>query len=105
MEYLLKISSIGNDEERQEQVSGLLPDVYQYMRENCKAGEVADIYRDNKYIETAIRLDSSVATLSHKLEWQLWQELKVGVVADGQEPDDPSRRKDVRPKSCGCRAI
>lgn len=36
MGYLLKISSIGNDEERQEQVSGLLPDVYQYMRENCK---------------------------------------------------------------------
>lgn len=51
MEYLLKISSIGNDEERQEQVSGLLPDVYQYMRENCKAGEVADIYGDNEYIE------------------------------------------------------
>lgn len=69
MGYLLKISSIGNDEERQEQVCGLLPDVYQYMRENCKAGEVTDIYGDNEYIETAIRLDSSVATLSHKLEW------------------------------------
>ncbi len=47
MEYLLKISSIGNDEERQEQVSGLLPDVIQKMREICKAGEVADIYGDN----------------------------------------------------------
>ena len=69
MEYLLKISSIGNEEERQKQVNGRLPDVYQYMRENCKAGEVAYIYRDNEYIETAIRLDSSVATLSHKLEW------------------------------------
>lgn len=44
MEYLLKISSIGNEEERQKQVNGRLPDVYQYMRENCKAGEVADIY-------------------------------------------------------------
>ena len=69
MEYLLKIFSIGNEEERQEQVNGTLPDVYQYMRESCKAGEVADIYGENEYIETAIRLDSSVATLSHKLEW------------------------------------
>lgn len=69
MEYLLKISVIGQDEERQEQVSGSLPDVYQYMRGNCKAGEVADIYGENEYFETAIRLDSSVATLSHKLEW------------------------------------
>lgn len=69
MEYLLKISSIGNEEERQEQVNGRLPDVYQYMRENCKAGEVVDIYGENEYFETAIRLDSSVATLFHKLEW------------------------------------
>ena len=69
MEYLLKISAIGQDEERQEQVSGLLPDVYQYMKESCKVGEVADIYGGNECIETAIRLDSSVATLSHKLEW------------------------------------
>lgn len=69
MEYLLKISAIGQDEERQEQVSGSLLDVYQYMRENCKAGEVADIYGENEYIETAIRLNCSVATLSHKIEW------------------------------------
>lgn len=69
MEYLLKISFIGNEEERHEQVSGSLTDVYQYMKENCKDGEVADIYGENEYIETAIRLDSSVATLSHKLEW------------------------------------
>ncbi len=69
MEYLLKISSIGNEEERPKQVNGRLPDVYQYMRENCKAGEVADIYGENEYIETAIRLDSIVATLSHILEW------------------------------------
>ena len=69
MEYLLKISSIGNEEERPKQVNGRLPDVYQYMRENCKAGEVVDIYGENEYFETAIRLDSSVATLSHKLEW------------------------------------
>lgn len=69
MEYLLKISAIGQDEERQEQVSGSLLDVYQYTRENCKTGEAADIYGENEYIETAIRLDCSVATLSHKLEW------------------------------------
>lgn len=69
MEYLLKISVIGNEEERQEQVSGSLTDVYQYMKENCKAGEVADIYGENEYIETAIRLNSSVAKLTHKLEW------------------------------------
>lgn len=69
MEYLLKISSIGNEEERQEQVNGRLPDVYQYMRENCKAGEVADIYGENEYIETAIRLNGSVAKLTHKIEW------------------------------------
>ena len=69
MEYLLDSSAASDVYKRQEQVSGLLPDVYQYMRENCKAGEVADIYGDNEYIETAIRLDSSVATLSHKLEW------------------------------------
>jgi hypothetical protein len=69
MEYLLKISSIGNEEERQEQVNGTLPDVYQYMRENCKVGEVADIYGENEYIETAIRLGGSVATLTHKIEW------------------------------------
>lgn len=69
MEYLLKISVIGQDEERQEQVSGLLPDVYQYMKENCKVGEVADIYGGNEYIETAIRLNGSVATLTHKIEW------------------------------------
>lgn len=69
MEYLLKISSIGNEEERQEQVNGLLPDVYQYMREDCKVGEVADIYGENEYVETAIRLGGSVATLTHKIEW------------------------------------
>lgn len=69
MEYLLKISVIGNEEERQEQVSGSLTDVYQYMKENCEAGEVADIYGENEYIETAIRMNGSVATLSHKLEW------------------------------------
>ncbi len=69
MEYLLKISSIGNEEERQEQVNGRLPDVYQYMKNHCAVGEVADVYGENEYIETAIRLDSSVATLSHKLEW------------------------------------
>ena len=62
MEYLLKISVIGNEEERQEQVSGSLTDVYQYMKENCKTGE-------NEYIETAIRLNGSVATLTHKIEW------------------------------------
>lgn len=32
MEYLLKISVIGNEEERQDQVSGSLPDVYQHMK-------------------------------------------------------------------------
>lgn len=69
MEYLLKISSIGNEEERQKQVNGRLPDVYQYMRENCKAGEVVDIYGENEYFETAIRLGGSVATLTHKIEW------------------------------------
>lgn len=69
MEYLLKISVIGNEEERQDQVSGSLPDVYQRMKNHCAVGEVADIYGENEYIETAIRLDSSVATLSHKLEW------------------------------------
>lgn len=69
MEYLLKISVIGNEEERQDQVSGSLPDVYQHMKNHCAVGEVADIYGENEYIETAIRLDSGVATLSHKLEW------------------------------------
>lgn len=69
MEYLLKISSIGNEEERHEQVNGTLPDVYQYMREDCKVGEVADIYGENEYVETAIRLGGSVATLTHKIEW------------------------------------
>lgn len=69
MECLLKISVIGNEEERQDQVSGSLPDVYQHMKNHCAVGEVADIYGENEYIETAIRLDSSVATLSHKLEW------------------------------------
>ena len=69
MEYLLKISAICQEEERQEQVSGSLPDVYQHMKNHCAVGEVADIYGENEYIETAIRLDSSVATLSHKLEW------------------------------------
>lgn len=69
MEYLLKISAIGQDEERQEQVSGSLPDVYQHMKNHCAVGEVVDIYGENEYIETVIRLDSSVATLSHKLEW------------------------------------
>ena len=69
MEYLLKISAIGQDEERQEQVSGSLPDVYQHMKNHCAVGGVADIYGENEYIETVIRLDSSVATLSHKLEW------------------------------------
>ena len=69
MEYLLKISVIGNEEERQEQVSGSLTDVYQYMKENCKTGEVAGIYGENEYIETAIRLNGSVATLTHKIEW------------------------------------
>lgn len=69
MEYLLKISVIGNEEERQDQVSGSLPDVYQHMKNHCAVGKVADIYGENEYIETAIRLDSSVATLSHKLEW------------------------------------
>ena len=69
MEYLLKISVIGTEEERQEQVSGSLTDVYQYIRDSCKAGEVADIYGENEYIETAIRLNGSVATLTHKIEW------------------------------------
>lgn len=69
MEYLLKISVIGNEKERQDQVSGSLPDVYQHMKNHCAVGEVADIYGENEYIETAIRLDSSVTTLSHKLEW------------------------------------
>lgn len=68
MEYLLKISVIGIEEERQEQVSGSLTDVYQYMKESCKVGEVADIYGENEYIETAIRLGGSVATLTHKIE-------------------------------------
>lgn len=39
------------------------------MKEHCRTGEIADIYGENEYIETAIRLDSSVATLSYKLEW------------------------------------
>lgn len=69
MEYLLKISAIGQDEERQEQVSGSLPDVYQHMKNHCAVGDVADIYGENEYIETAIRLGGSVATLSHQLEW------------------------------------
>lgn len=69
MECLLKISSIANEEERQEQVIGSLPDVYQHMKNHCAVGEVADIYGENEYIETAIRLGGSVATLSHKLEW------------------------------------
>lgn len=47
MEYLLKISVIGNEEERQDQVSGSLPDVYQYMKNHCAVGEVADIYGEN----------------------------------------------------------
>lgn len=69
MEYLLKISSIGNEEERQEQVNGSLPDVYQHMKKHCAVGEVADIYGENEYIETAIRLGGSVATLTHTIEW------------------------------------
>lgn len=69
MEYLLKISVIGNEEERQDQVSGSLPDVYQHMKNHCVVGEVADIYGENEYIETAIRLNGSVATLTHKIEW------------------------------------
>lgn len=69
MEYLLKISVIGNEEERQEQVSSSLPDVYQHMKNHCAVGEVADIYGENEYIETAIRLNGSVATLTHKIEW------------------------------------
>lgn len=69
MEYLLKISVIGNEEERQEQVSGSLPDVYQHMKNHCAVGEVADIYEENEYIETVIRLGGSVATLTHKIEW------------------------------------
>jgi len=69
MEYLLKISVIGNEEERQDQVSGSLPDVYQHMKNHCAVGEVADIYGENEYIETAIRLNGSVATLTHKIEW------------------------------------
>ena len=70
MKYLLKISSIGNEEERQEQVNGTLPDVYQHMKNHCAVGEVvADIYGENEYIETVIRLNGSVATLTHKIEW------------------------------------
>ena len=69
MEYLLKISSIGNEEERQEQVNGSLPDVYQHMKNHCAVGDVADIYGENEYIETGIRLGGNVATLSHQLEW------------------------------------
>ena len=69
MKYLVKISAIGNDEERIHQMDGTMEDVYQYMKENCQVGEVVDIYLEKLYQETAIRLDGSVATLSHKLEW------------------------------------
>lgn len=69
MKYLLKISEIGGDEERHQQVEGSITDVYLYMKEHCRTGEIADIYGENEYIETAIRLGGSVATLSHKLEW------------------------------------
>ena len=65
----MKISSIGNEEERQEQVNGSLPDVYQHMKNHCAVGDVADIYGENEYIETGIRLGGNVATLSHQLEW------------------------------------
>lgn len=50
-------------------MDGTIEDVYQYMKENCQVGEVVDIYLEKLYQETAIRLDGSVATLSHKLEW------------------------------------
>ena len=65
----MKISSIGNEEERQEQVNGSLPDVYQHMKNHCAVGDVADIYGENEYIETGIRLGGNVATLTHKIEW------------------------------------
>lgn len=69
MKYLLKVSAIGSDEERIEQVSGSLSDVYQHMKNHCAVGDVADIYEENEYLETAIRLGGSVAKLTHKLEW------------------------------------
>lgn len=68
-EYLLKISAIYSDEERLCQVNGSIQDVYRYMKESCTAGEVADIYENNMYKETAIRLPASIARLEHQLEW------------------------------------
>ena len=44
MKYLLKISAIGQDEERQEQVSGSLPDVYQLIT-SFVASESQGIHR------------------------------------------------------------
>ncbi|WP_278672730.1 hypothetical protein [Leyella stercorea] len=69
MKYLLKISAIGGDEERHQQVEGSITDVYLYMKEHCRTGEIADIYEEEVYTETAIRLPGSVAQLTHRIEW------------------------------------
>lgn len=69
MNYLLKISAIGNDEERVHALYGHIEDVYGYVMRKCAVGEIIDIYEEEEYIETVIRLNSSVAKLTHKLEW------------------------------------
>ncbi|MDB1077505.1 hypothetical protein PL757_20525 [Phocaeicola vulgatus] len=69
MNYLLKISAIDSDEEWTHALFGHIEDVYWYARTKCTIGEVIDIYEEEEYIETVIRLNSSVAKLTHKLEW------------------------------------
>lgn len=69
MKYLLKISEVGGDAERNQQVEGNITDVYLYMKEYCRPGEIADIYKNGVYAETVIRLRSSVARLTHRIEW------------------------------------
>ena len=69
MNYLLKISAIDSDEERTHALFGHIEDVYWHVRTKCTVGEVIDIYEEEEYIETVIRLNSSVAKLTYKLEW------------------------------------
>ena len=69
MEYLLKISEIGGNEERNQPIEGSMTDVYLYMKEHCRTGEIADIYEDGVYAKTVIRLSGSVAQLTHRIEW------------------------------------
>lgn len=68
-EYILKISAIHSDEERMHRIDGNITDVYQYMKESCTVCEVADIYEQEVYKETVIRLPASVAKIEHYLEW------------------------------------